>query len=357
MTCAKIIWDGKTLEIPTELGCPKAGQLASTNLDNLVELAGRTCYDSLGSGRGSEDYHKHIVEVNHGSVWEHANLTFQSGLMERRDYLTWCEYFLNRPGIFIAKRVNADGIIDMRLTCNLRAIREWYSYPTTSTWSDAFGEQLQFLAKKFAPLVLKDKWGLGTNSLFVVEPETDNEIWVSMFITNVSRGLSHELVRHGDWTAISQRSTRYVDEGDSPWIRHPLLNKFPKVIDVDHFRALENVARVCRAVYIDLVNKLQTEMINQGIDKFSARKQARGAARGFLGNALMTELVFSANLAQWKRMILARANSAADGEIRLVFNEIFDLLSARFPERFQGWKKEPCPDGMGDEITREAVSQ
>lgn len=43
----------------------------------------------------------------------------------------------------------------------------------------------------------------------------------SFFITNVSRGLTNELVRHRAGVAISQRSTRYVDESESDWCLHP----------------------------------------------------------------------------------------------------------------------------------------
>jgi thymidylate synthase (FAD) len=51
----------------------------------------------------------------------------------------------------------------------------------------------------------------------------------SFFISGVSRGLTHELVRHRVGVAISQRSTRYVDESDSEWIRHPLFEAaFPQ---------------------------------------------------------------------------------------------------------------------------------
>lgn len=42
----------------------------------IVEAAGRVCYESFGRGRSHEDYLKHIIEVGHGSVLEHANYNF-----------------------------------------------------------------------------------------------------------------------------------------------------------------------------------------------------------------------------------------------------------------------------------------
>jgi thymidylate synthase (FAD) len=46
------------------------------HLEKLVEFAGRHCYRSWSKGRGTEEYIKNIIEQNHGSVMEHANVTF-----------------------------------------------------------------------------------------------------------------------------------------------------------------------------------------------------------------------------------------------------------------------------------------
>jgi thymidylate synthase (FAD) len=42
----------------------------------VVEFAGRHCYRSWDKGRTPEDYIRNIIDVNHGSVLEHANFTF-----------------------------------------------------------------------------------------------------------------------------------------------------------------------------------------------------------------------------------------------------------------------------------------
>ncbi len=45
--------------------------------EQLVEIAGRLCYTSYGKGRKSnQDYIRHILEVGHGSVIEHAVWSF-----------------------------------------------------------------------------------------------------------------------------------------------------------------------------------------------------------------------------------------------------------------------------------------
>ncbi len=353
MEFCSLVWDSKRLTVPRRMGQANSDQLAGSDLDNLVELAGRVCYDSLGSKRSrpSSAYHGHIIEVGHGSVWEHANLTFRTDPLDPTTRGQIALACANRPGLFLrASQEPASGSV--RLTANLRTIREWFDWPTPSKVATDLGSQLQTLAMERAPLVCQ---GLQPPKvphavhLQLAPPETDEEIWLSLHIANVSRGFSHELVRHGDWTAISQRSTRFVNEAKSPWCWHPLQQKFlydePELTD-----QVERVQESARLAYEEVVSRIQRGLEADGVGSFTARKQARGAARGLLGNALETQLIFSANLAQWKRMLRMRASAAADAEIRLVFNEVFRLLSETFGRRMAGLATRPCPDGIGFEV-------
>lgn len=46
------------------------------SLDALPEFAGRHCYRSFSKGRQRSDYIKNIIDMEHGSVLEHANISF-----------------------------------------------------------------------------------------------------------------------------------------------------------------------------------------------------------------------------------------------------------------------------------------
>jgi thymidylate synthase (FAD) len=46
------------------------------SLDALPEFAGRHCYRSFSKGRKREDYIKNIIDMEHGSVLEHSNISF-----------------------------------------------------------------------------------------------------------------------------------------------------------------------------------------------------------------------------------------------------------------------------------------
>lgn len=304
------------------------------------------------------------------SILEHCNLTFHvknpksnnehdSTYNEKYDWLNQAYPILcNRPGVLIEQ----DNYQNLYITANLRSILEWNK---RYDWL-GIGKDLQMIASELAPLVFGDLVPtidvLKHKTKYDIEvktPDTEEEIWASFYISGVSRGLSHELVRHKYRTAVSQRSTRYVDESESNWEWHPLIkkykDKFEKVTWSNGNDIMNEVENMCRDSYSFIVGELEVLLLKEGINKFTARKQARGAARGILGNALSTELIFSASLAQWKRMILQRASSAADAEIRLLFNEIYILLKDRFPDYFNGWISKISDDNIGFTISE--VSQ
>lgn len=172
-------------------------------------------------------------------------------------------------------------------------------------------------------------------------------------------GNSHELVRHGFQTGISQRSTRYVDEDGSPWVMHPLIQE----LLIDEARDPEERAMVRgviaeaeaagRKAYATLVKCLQpfarSRIKDDPYAASTARKQARGASRGYLGNALKTAVIFSASVDEWLWMLSQRAADAADGEIRCEFAQevLPELKKSRYASSFANLETQPAVDGVG----------
>lgn len=322
---ARLIWDNKTcrLTVPPEMGAPAHHQMQGSPWDQLVELAGRVCYDSLGKGRDSVAYHQHIREAGHLSVLEHA--TFTVCVPGGFD----AESFLNRPALWVRR----DESGDWRVTLNFRHVTEWADWTPHDPdgWTDLrlgtlFHEVTHKLAKYAAgPRRTYTPTGIPA---WYVPPETPEEHWLTFYIGGVSRGLTHELVRHGDYTAISQRSTRYCDESESDYAWHPKIREMCRDAmsvsgdDADSEAAclLADAESAAKLAYLATVERL----IARGAD----RKTARGAARGVLGNALATELIFSASLAQWRRIIKQRASVHADDEIRLLMDSVEAQIDA-----------------------------
>jgi thymidylate synthase (FAD) len=207
-------------------------QLVGPPAQQVIEIAGRTCYDSLGKGRDSEAYAEHILDAGHGSVLEHANFTF--------------------------------------------------------------------------------------------------------LISGVSRGLTHELVRHRVGIAVSQRSTRYVDESKTSYALHPAFKRHASKALKAAWRAEETRAKTLyRRTCVEIFNNL----MKSGVNKYDARKQAFGAARGILGNALSTELVWTANARALRHVIEMRGSVSADAEIRELAQKLLKIMVVQLPVYFSDFDK------------------
>jgi thymidylate synthase ThyX len=312
-----LVFDGTVVRIPEAMGTPRADQMQGTELERLAELCGRVCYDSLGKGRSSVEFHKHILDVGHLSVHEHGQFTLALPLPlpEGARLRDW----LGRPGVTAWRDTDT-----LRVTLNTRVLLDW----------QRFGNHTPLPAE------------ISVDSPYRTGPVTDDERWVSIYMVG-SRGFSHEQCRHGDFTAISQRSTRYCDESESPWCWHPLLKEFLAAFrdstvgspDSQIRMELNDICdygeKVAKETYDHVVKILQPWLISKELDKLTARKQARGAARGFLGNALQTEMIFSASITQWNWMIQQRMSPAADAEIRMIYKDqvLPALKASQYAER------------------------
>lgn len=344
---AELVYDGgQEIHVPARLGQPTANQLRGTAVEQLAELAGRVCYDSLGSekSRDSAAYHKHILEVGHLSVYEHCVFTVEVWPLDS-EKIDMIYTLLNRPGVLVKP---GDGIL--RVTFNLRAILEfdaWQGFAGPTALQRTKSILLDAVGKHVSQVCTPSESGSYLYSR-AVHPTDDDEKWVSMLMTG-SRGMSHELVRHGDWTAISQRSTRYVDESESPWVEHPLTHAYLVSGDAGYSPEADSaVVAVAQRQYRNTVEALEEWLLSRRVDKQTARKQARGAARGYLGNALYTELIFSASVAQWKRMLTQRCSDAADAEIRILFAKaLMELKRSRYADCFVGMNLTRAKDGIG----------
>jgi thymidylate synthase ThyX len=377
---AEIIYDGHNLNVPDRMlpnieGDRKSklekvyqlGQLLGTTVEKLCELAGRNCYDSLGAGRPSvgyykgdkwvEGYHEHIIKVGHTSVLAHANITFEVKNVDKIKLIDLAYTLQKFPGIWT--EIKTDKI---RVTINLRSIVDLcelfdHAYVTWISKDDLNFDIVKSIMLKVghavAPEIVKNTSDSCFCDIDIVEPITEEECWVTMLLTG-SRGFSHEDVRHGYRTALSQRSTRYVDENNTPWIIHPLLKLYNESEQNNLLKYKgENICDICRHIYGSLTDNLQKWLINRGVNRTTSRKQARGVARGYLGNALYTEVVHSASIAQFKRMIIQRASGPADAEIREVYVKVFDQLKqSRYGHFFEGWKIESSEDGIGQIVVK-----
>jgi thymidylate synthase (FAD) len=211
-----------------------------------------------------------------------------------------------------------------------------------------------------------DSYGKGRTSeafhehiLDVAHGSVTEHATINFRIWNVSRGLTHELVRHRAGVAISQRSTRYVNEAESPWIWHPLIYDAIEwsvqqgdlglaQSGTELQRDLGYLEEYARGRYSQAVELVRTYLERGcGVKGTDQIKQARGAARGALGNALATSLIWTANVRALRGCIEQRAAAAADGEIRQEFDFIYLAACEFCPEYFGDYVRVETADGIG----------
>lgn len=136
-------------------------------------------------------------------------------------------------------------------------------------------------------------------------------------ITN--RGVTHEIVRHR-LANYSQESSRYCN-----------YNK-KGITFIDPTEAFE-IAPENLEIIIDAFNYASiayNKLIENGVKC--------DLARTILPNGLKTEIVMTANFREWRHFLTLRMSNAAHPEIRIIANQIYDILVKECPNIFSDIK-------------------
>ncbi len=329
-----LVYDGERTTVPEVMGTPAEGQLASTPMDRLHELCGRVSYDSLGRGRASEAFHENLRVKGHRAVYRHGTLNFGVDLAMAQQPPEHLWALADRPGVYLT---GLDGFY-LRFTCNAQAALEWHRRrplnPAAHETSRHLGHLVQWAFLQAAPLSIgfvktePRKAAHDACPNFKVHfPETDREVYASVFLSDISRVAADELLRHTFECAPSMESTRYCDYSRRPWVAHPLFHRPGKDYDWcrDVFRKIE---LHCRAAYNGLFGTLTALCPEAGV------KEVRAAARGVIALSAGTRLIFTASLSAWHSIFKLRISDQADSEIRGVCEQIKAVLAARWPNHF-----------------------
>lgn len=143
---------------------------------------------------------------------------------------------------------------------------------------------------------------------------------------DVSRVLTHELVRHRAGMAYSQQSLRYI-RLDNLGFWMP-----PRVV-------ADEVLSGIFSHTVGVLEEIQRELANHTkIDEtkdFHVKKQLTSMYRRLAPIGLATSIMVTGNLRSWRHIIEQRTSMAAEEEIRLVIGKAAALLNAAYPNAFQ----------------------
>ncbi len=126
--------------------------------------------------------------------------------------------------------------------------------------------------------------------------------YASFKISNCSRAMTHQLVRHR-LMSVSQQSQRYVEEDGFEYV-------IPETIEDKYLDDYHNDMLIIKEMY----------------KKWRDRGFKKEDARYVLPNACVSELVVSANFREWRHILKLRLSPKAQWEIRNTCKGILKIL-------------------------------
>lgn len=160
-------------------------------------------------------------------------------------------------------------------------------------------------------------------------------------ITGVSRGFSHQLVRHRVGISFSQLSQQYHDEREANFVEPSLIR-----LSEEAHSAWETAVQTTKRAYIELMQFLQTEK-KESTDLFQKKERLRAirtAARSILPNATETTIVVTANARALRTFLKLRGAIIGDEEMRIVSAGLLGHLTVEAPALFADFSVEHLPD-------------
>lgn len=153
----------------------------------------------------------------------------------------------------------------------------------------------------------------------------------TFLVEGVSRSLLMEMRthRHGSFSA---RSTRYVDERETPFVVPPTLR--PHINTLVDSQGDWTVGQELNAL-MEHAQHLYETLYEFLVSEGATRKEAREAAREVLPGMTQTEFVVSANHHAWRDILSKRLAPGAAIEIRELNQEILRQLKRLAPNIYQ----------------------
>jgi thymidylate synthase (FAD) len=148
----------------------------------------------------------------------------------------------------------------------------------------------------------------------------------TFILRNVSRVLTHELVRHRAGTAISQESGRYIRVTDLPFW-------FPEWAEADE-DLLVRGADVLK--HMEDFQAWMTERFELDAPgtSFHDKKSKTSFMRRFLPNGQSNDMMWTANVRALRHIIEVRTAPGAEEEVRLLFGQIARVMKTECPALF-----------------------
>lgn len=156
---------------------------------------------------------------------------------------------------------------------------------------------------------------------------------LNFMVTDCSRVFTHEMVRHRVGSAYSQTSGRYVRTDKLNVVIDPILSPANDLVE-DARLYLENWYK-----------KMESRLKIEDVKDFTTKKKLTSAMRRMLPNGQSNEIGITLNIRSLRHTIELRTSEHAEWEIRLIFNQIYNLVKNEYKAMFIDAKEETI-DGL-----------
>lgn len=203
----------------------------------------------------------------------------------------------------------------------------------------------------------------------------------SFLFTNISRVATHEIVRHRAGTAMSQESMRFVRLDDLPfwtpdWAKEDeeLHHRNQSVLSVleshqdwmaKHFR-LDEQPTDCpscegRGYHVRHTSERNQDEYHEDCGKcgatgkvggvpFAEKKHKTSFMRRFAPDGVATMMLWTGNIRAIRHVITMRTDTAAEEEIRIIFDQVARIMKREVPLLMQDMERDE--DGFWKPIYR-----
>ena len=262
-----------------------------------IEMVGRTCYKSTDkiTDKSAPKFVAGLIKRGHEAMLEHGSFCFEIDY----DWYKWVkgtiEYLSDHRGFKSFMRFTSEGRFLM--SGNVRAWRdlfrhlnEWVGIPFCF---EGFIKENLVLFPEYQNEIFLGRTG-SIRPIHTDDLKTELEFLTHCDVTVrfvVDRGISHEIVRHRP-ASFAQESTRYCNYGQDKF-GGQITFIIPEFFQYNSYewKIWTNAMRASEADYLKLLECGVTPE----------------KARSVLPNSLKTEVIMTANCAEWKHFFNLRA--------------------------------------------------
>jgi thymidylate synthase (FAD) len=164
----------------------------------------------------------------------------------------------------------------------------------------------------------------------------------TLLLTGVSRGFTHQLVRHRVGFSFSQLSQQYHDETKAQFVEPLAIKLSPQARQV-----WKRSISLSKQAYAEILKLLHNpkQLAASGLEERELRRAARSAARSVLPNATETKIVMTANARAFRYFLRLRGSIPGDEEMRRVAAALLKQLRPEAPSIFFDFKVGKLKDG------------